>query len=294
LKGAARTAWGLLTEAWSGWNHDNAPRLGAAIAYYTLFSFAPLLIIVIAVAGMAFGRDAAQGHIVTEMRGLLGEAGAHALEDMVEHSRKAESGVLATALAAITLFLGASGAFVELKGALNVVWDVPEDQRPRGLWGAVRDRVASFAMVLVVGFLLLVSLLANALLSASGGVLSHYLPRFDSFTHVAAAASSLVMTTVLFALIFKFLPDRPIAWKDVWAGAALTALLFAVGRQLIGLYLGRSSFASIYGAAGSIVVLVVWVYYAAQILLLGAELTQAWSGHARAHQSAAAQPPSSM
>lgn len=283
-----RAAWRLLSEAWSGWNHDNAPRLGAALAYYTLFSFAPLLIIAIALAGLVFGQDAAQGHIVTELRGLLGDAGARALEDMVEHSRKAESGLLATALAGLTLFLGASGAFVELRGALNVVWDVAEDRRPHGLKGLIRERLASFAMVLVVGFLLLVSLLANAALAASGGVLARYVPQFGAFTQVASAVSSFVMTTALFALLFKYLPDCPIAWKDVWAGAAVTSVLFSLGRQLIGLYLGRSSFSSIYGAAGSIVVLIVWVYYAAQIFILGAELTQAWSGRRRAQPTSQA------
>jgi membrane protein len=282
LKAIARAAGGILAQAWAGWNRDNAPRLGAALAYYTLFSLAPLLIIVIAVAGLVFGQAAAQGHIVAEMRGLLGDAGARALEDMVEHSRKAETGLLATAAAVFTLFLGASGAFVELKGALNIVWDVEEDRRPHGLKGLVRERLASFAMVLVVGFLLLVSLLANAALAASGGVLARFLPQFGVLAQVASALSSFAMTTALFGLMFKFLPDRDIAWKDVWAGAALTSLLFSLGRQLIGLYLGRSSLASVYGAAGSIVVLVVWVYYAAQIFLLGAELTQAWSGRPRA------------
>jgi membrane protein len=286
VKQVAKAGWALLGQAWSGWNHDNAPRLGAALAYYTLFSLAPLLIIVIAVVGMVFGQEAAQGRIVGEMRGLLGDAGAVALEDMVKQSRKVETGLLATAVAVLTLFLGASGAFVELKGALNVVWDVEEDQRPHGFRGLIRERLASFAMVLAVGFLLLVSLLANAALAASGGVLARYLPEFGAFTQITSAASSFVMTTVLFALMFKFLPDRSIAWKDVWAGAALTSLLFSLGRQLIGLYLGRSSFGSVYGAAGSIVVLVVWVYYAAQIFLLGAELTQAWSGRPRAKKSA--------
>ncbi len=284
LKGLAGGAWSLLARAWAGWNRDNAPRLGAALAYYTLFSLAPLLIIVIAIAGLVFGQEAAQGHIVSEMRDLLGEAGATALEDIVEHSRKAESGLVATALATFTLFLGASGAFVELKGALNEVWDVDASQRRTGIRGLIRDRLASFAMVLVVGFLLLVSLLANAALAASGGVLARYLPPIGALAQAASGLSSFAMTTALFALLFKFLPDRPIAWKDVWAGAALTSLLFSLGRQLIGLYLGRSSFGSVYGAAGSIVVLVVWVYYAAQIFLFGAELTQAWSGRPRAHK----------
>ncbi|HEY6555266.1 MAG TPA: YihY/virulence factor BrkB family protein [Vicinamibacteria bacterium] len=284
----AGAAWALLARAWAGWNHDNAPRLGAALAYYTLFSLAPLLIIVIAIAGLVFGQEAAQGHIVSEMRGLLGEAGATALEDVVEHSRKAQGGLLATALATLTLFLGASGALVELKGALNQVWDVDASHRRTGIRGLILDRLTSFAMVLVVGFLLLVSLLASATLAASGGVLARYLPHIGALAQAASGLSSFAMTTALFALMFKFLPDRPIPWKDVWAGAAVTSLLFSVGRQVIGLYLGRSSLGSIYGAAGSIVVLVVWVYYAAQIFLFGAELTQAWSGRPRAHEAAQA------
>ena len=273
----------LFAEAWQGWNVDNAPRLGAALAYYTLFSLAPLLIVGVAVAGAVFGQEAAQGRLVYELRALLGDAGAHTVEDLVEHSRHLGSGLVATGIALVTLFLGASGVFVELKGALNVVWDVPPDRRPSGLVGLIRERLASFAMVLAVGFLLLVSLLANALLAASNGVLARYLPSASALAELANAGSSFVMTTLLFALIFKYLPDCSIAWKDVWAGAAFTSLLFTAGRQLIGLYLGHSSIASAYGAAGSVVVLVVWVYYAAQIFLLGAELTQAWSGRGRAH-----------
>jgi membrane protein len=218
---------------------------------------------------------------VTEMRGLLGDPGARALEDMVEHSRKAESGLLASGIAVLTLFLGASGTFMELKGALNVIWDVGESERPHGLGGRIRERLASFAMVLAVGFLLLVSLLANAALAASGGLLARYLPEAGGLTYLASGVSSFAMTTVLFALMFEFLPDRRIDWKYAWVGAALTSLLFTLGRQLIGLYLGRSSVGSVYGAAGSIVVLVVWVYYAAQIFLLGAELTQACAGRRR-------------
>jgi membrane protein len=271
----------LFVEAWNGWNRDNAPRLGAALAYYTLFALAPLLIVGVAVAGAVFGQDAAQGRLVYELRALLGDSGAKTVEEIVERSRQIESGLVATAIAIVTLFLGASGVFVELKGALNVVWDVPAPRRGAGLVGLIRERVASFAMVLCVGFLLLVSLLANALLAASNGVLARYLPSASVLSQAESAASSFLMTTLLFALLFKYLPDCAIAWKDVWAGAAFTSLLFTAGRQLIGLYLGHSSIASAYGAAGSVVVLVVWVYYAAQIFLFGAELTQAWSGRGR-------------
>jgi membrane protein len=287
LRAFASKWWRILAVAWAGWNKDKAPRLGAALAYYTLFSLAPLLIIAIAVAGFVFGEEAAQGHIVAELRGLLGDDGAAALEDIVKHSRRSESGLLASAIAVFTLFLGASGVFVELKGALNVVWDVPPREGSAGWKEFLRERLASFAMVLSVGFLLLVSLVANALLAASGGVLARYLPRFGPAEAAAGVVLSFAMTTLLFALLFKFLPDRPIPWKDVWVGAAVTALLFSIGRQLIGLYLGRSSLGSVYGAAASIVVLIVWVYYAAQIFLLGAELTQA-----RAEERRATAPPS--
>ena len=282
----------LLAEAARGWQEDDAPRLGAALAYYTLFSVAPLLVVAIGVAGVVFGQEAAQGRIVAELGGLLGESGARALEDAVENSRQATAGALATVGALVTLFLGATGVFGELKGALNVVWNVrKEDQaRPGLILGILRSRLWSFAMVLAVGFLLLVSLVISAVLSAAQGALGRYLSEPPSAAlQYANALVSFVLITVLFAVIFRFLPDTQVAWSDVWVGSALTSLLFGAGKHLIGLYLGHSSLASVYGAAGSLVVLIVWVYYAAQIFFFGAELTQAY---ARRHGSLAKSPSS--
>jgi membrane protein len=269
----------LLRQAFSDWNKDNAGRLGAALSYYTLFSLAPLLIVAIAVAGMVFGREAAQGQIVAQLRDLVGEAGAHAVQDMIENSRRPAAGVLATVIGVVTLFLGATGAFAELKSALNIVWDV--DDAGSGLRSLLRGRLWAFAMVLAVGFLLMVSLLISAALAAADGFFT-WMGIPPALVQLTNAASSFLVITALFALLFKFLPDTEVQWGDVWVGAALTSALFTVGKMLIGLYLGRSSVASVYGAAGSVVVLVVWVYYAAQIFFFGAEVTQAY---ARAHGS---------
>jgi membrane protein len=267
----------LLAEAFADWQNDNAPRLGAALAFYTLFSLAPLLIVAIALAGLVFGREAAQGQIVAELRDLLGDTGARAVEEMVQRSRQPESGILATATALFTLLLGASGVFGELKSALNEVWDA-KPAASGGLLRLARERVASFAMVLVVGFILLVSLLLNAALAAADGALRRLFPGpISTVLQVSNDLLSLVWITALFALLFKFLPDTRIAWGDVWMGALITSLLFTVGKFGIGLYLGRSSFSSVYGAAGSIVVLIVWVYYAAQVFLYGAEVAHVYS-----------------
>jgi membrane protein len=272
-------SWQLLRQAAADWQRDNAARLGAALSYYTLFSVAPLLVVAIGVAGLAFGREAAQGQIVRELQGLVGEAGARALQDMVEASRRPQAGVLATVVGVATLLLGATGAFAELKSALNVVWDVPE--RGGGLKALLLGRLWSFAMVLAIGFLLMVSLVLSAAIAAADGFF-HWMGVPGAAAQLANAAVSFVVITVLFALIFKFLPDTEVAWGDVWAGAVFTSALFAVGKAAIGLYLGRSGLASAYGAAGSVVVLVVWVYYAAQIFFFGAEMTQAY---ARRHGS---------
>jgi membrane protein len=272
-------AWSLIRQAASDWQKDNAARLGAALSYYTLFSVAPLLVVAIGVAGLVFGREAAQGQIVAELHGLVGEAGARAIQDMVEASRKPTAGILATVIGLATLFLGATGAFAELKSALNVVWDVPE--QGGGLRALLLGRLWSFAMVLAVGFLLMVSLVISAAIAAADGFFE-WLGVPPAAVQLTNAVVSFLIITVLFALIFKFLPDTEVAWGDVWAGAVFTSALFAVGKSLIGLYLGRSGLASTYGAAGSVVVLVVWVYYAAQIFFFGAEMTQAY---ARQHGS---------
>ncbi len=276
-----RDVLGLVKEAFDDWNEDNAPRLGAALSYYTVFSITPLLLISIAVAALVLGPDAAAGRIVRQIDGLIGHQAAVAVQGLIENARKPGQGLLATLVGAATLVFGAAGAFNELRGALDVIWEVPP-RKTGGLRAIVRERLASFGMVLVMGFLLLVSLVISAGLSAS-----ELHRAFPGRAGVLQAVNALVSTgviTAMFALIFKYLPDAhpPVAWKDIWFGAFLTAVLFTLGKFAIGLYLGRSSLASAYGAAGSLVVLLVWVYYSAQILFFGAEVTQVY---ARRHGS---------
>jgi len=274
--GRLKTVMSMLKEAFTDWKDDNAPRLGAALAYYTVFSLAPLLVIAIAIAGLAFGHEAAQGRIVAQIQGLVGQAGAEAVQGMLESARKPSSSVWAAILGTVTLILGASGAFTELRGALNVVWEAPP-KPGGGIWGAIRDRLLSFAMVLVLGFLLLVSLAMSAGLAAVHSFSVGLWPGAKVLLEIANAVFSFGVVTVLFAAIFKLLPDTKIGWRDVWAGAATTAALFTVGKTLIGLYLGKSSIASAYGAAASLAIILAWVYYAAQILFFGAELTQVYA-----------------
>ena len=277
----------LFRQAFAGWNDHNAPRLGASLSYYTLFSMAPLLIIAIGVAGLVFGEKAAQGQIQAELAGLIGEQSAKAIEGVVEASRQGKAGILASVIAFFTLLLGATGVFVELKSALNDVWGVKPPPSAGGVWGYVRTRLVSLAMVMAVGFLLMVSLVASAALAAVQGLLAGWMPGWDKLLWALNTVVSFGVITVLFALLLKYLPDTAIAWKDVWLGAVLTALLFNIGKTLIGLYLGKSSVASVYGAAGSLVVVIVWVYYAAQIFFFGAELTQAFA-HRHGSRSAVA------
>jgi membrane protein len=271
----------MLKEAFKDWSEDNAPRLGAALSYYTIFSIAPLLLISIAVAGLVFGQAAAQGRIVAEIQGLIGREAAESVQAMLENARKPGQGIMATVFGAVTLLFGAGGAFNELRAALDMIWEIPP-RKGGGIKALLRERLASFAMVLVVGFLLLVSLVLSALLSAFE--VKGVFPGSIVMLQVLNNAVSLAVITVLFALIFKYLPDAhpPVAWKDIWVGAFITAALFTAGKFAIGLYLGRSSVASAYGAAGSLVLLLIWVYYSAQILFFGAELTQVY---ARRHGS---------
>ena len=269
---------GMLKEAFTDWKDDEAPRLGAALAYYTIFSLAPLLLIAVAISGLAFGREAAQGQVVDEIGGLLGETGGKAIEEMVENARKPSEGVLATIAGLVALLFGASGAFNELRQAMNTVWEVPE-REGGGIKGLIKDRLLSFAMVVFIGFLLLVSLLASAALSAMGELMGGFMTEKLHLLQIVNTVLSLGVVTVLFAMIFKFLPDAQpvVAWKDVWTGAFMTAILFTIGKVAIGLYLGRGTVGSAYGAAGSLLVILVWVYYAAQILFFGAELTQVYA-----------------
>ena len=252
----------------------NTFEMGAALAYYTAFSLAPLLLIAIAIAGWVFGEQAAEGQISTEIESAVGPTVAKAVEEMVRNARTSGGSTTASVVGVILLIFGASGVFIELQDSLNRIWQVPEKDKPSGVWGFIRNRLLSFAMVLGIGFLLLVSLIINTALSA----MSHYLaPEQNAFVQVLNQLISFGFITVLFAAIFKFLPDRPIAWNDVWIGAAFTSLLFVIGKYLIGLYLAQGSVASAFGAAGSLVVILVWVYYASQILLFGAQFTQVYA-----------------
>jgi membrane protein len=274
--------WQVAKQTASDWVEDDASRLAASLAFYTLLSLAPLVIIAVSIAGLVLGTDAARGRIAAELSSVVGANAAAGIQAVVASARSQTSGTLGAIIGVITLFIGASGVFGELQFALNSIWEV-RARRGRGLLGEVRDRFFSFTMVLAVAFLLLVSLLLSAALSAVGHAFASALPGGELFWQAANFGFSLAMITGLFALIFKLVPDVLIRWSDVWEGAFVTALLFTIGKSLLGLYLGRASIGSSYGAAGSLVVLVVWVYYSAQILFLGAELTQVLArrrGHA--------------
>ncbi len=268
--------WSITKGALSGWWNDNVPRLGASLSFYTLFAMAPVLVIAIAIAGFAFGAEAVRGEIVGQVRGLMGEEGARAVQAMLEGAAKTPDSRLATAAGLFTFFIGATGAFLELQTALNGIWRVKPKEDAKWWKELVIQRLISFGLVIAVGFLLLVSLVVSAGLSA----LNRYMgATFPAQAEVWAALNLLVsfgVVTLLFALVYRVLPDVRLAWRDVWLGAVVTAGLFTIGKSLIGLYLGTSGVASTYGAAGSVVVLLIWVYYSAQIVLLGAEFTRAW------------------
>lgn len=271
-----RALWHLVKEAAADWSHDRAPRLGAALAYYTVFSLVPFLVVVIALIGLVFGEEAAQSAILGQIADLVGEQSAAAIKDMIQRADKPSTGLLATALAIVTLLVGASGVFGQLQDALNTVWGV-EPKEGRGVWGFIKDRFLSFVAVLGTGFLLLVSLVLSSALAAAGKWFSGWLPLPEAVLQLLNFAVSFAVITGLFALIFKVLPDAQVAWRDVWIGAALTSALFAIGKFALGLYLGKSNVGSAYGAAGSLVLVLLWVYYSAQIMLYGAEFTQVYA-----------------
>lgn len=260
------------------WSDDDASRLAAALAFYTLLSLAPLLVIIVAIAGMALGQDAARGKLTAELAGVVGREAAKGIEAVLASAKSPTGGLVGSVVGGVVLLVGASGVFGELQFALNRIWEV-KAKPGRGILGEVKDRFFSFTMVLGVAFLLLVSLVLSAMLSAIGRSFTDLLPGGEIVWQVVNFGASFAMVTALFALIFKYVPDVTIRWSDVWLGAAVTALLFTVGKSLLGIYLGKASFGSSYGAAGSLVVLVVWVYYSAQILFLGAEFTQVRARH---------------
>lgn len=266
--------WRILKASFEEFNRENVARLGAGLAYYTLFAIAPLLVVAIGVAGMAFGAEAARGEVVRQIDGLIGRDGALAVQGMLASVQRPDRSIPATLIGLVTLFLGATSAFAALQGALNEVWNVKEKPR-RAVIGFLRGRLLSFGLVLGVGFLLLVSLALSAGLAALGALMSSRLPGGATLWTVVNFVISFGFTTLLFAMIFKVLPDVSLGWRDVWTGALITSFFFTIGKFLIGLYLGRSAIGSSFGAAGSVIVILIWVYYSSQILLFGAEVTQA-------------------
>lgn len=269
-----RKAFDLLKQTVKEWAEDKVPRLGAALAYYTMFSLAPLLIIAIAIAGFVFGEEAARGRVTEELGSLINEEAAAAVEELILNARRPGAGIAATIIGSVTLLLGASGVIGQLKDSMNTIWEV-KPKPGRGILGLLKDRFLSLAMVLGIGFMLLASLLLTAGLDA----VSEF--AFGSQSLVPLMILNFVVSfaviTLLFAVIYKVLPDVKIAWRDVWVGALFTAFLFNLGKFLIGQYLARSTTASVFGAAGSLIVILLWIYYSSQILFFGAEFTQVWA-----------------
>ena len=276
----ARDFASLVAETIKEWQKDQAARMAAALAYYATFSLAPLLVLVLAIAGLVGGRDAAQGLVMAQIQDLVGEEGKEFVQSMIENAAATPTGVTASILGSVTLLVGALGAFNELQNALDRIWDV--EPKPITRWSLrvqrfIFKRLLSFSLVLGIGFLLLISLVISAALSA----LSEYLGRIPLFSELMLQILHLIISlgliTFLFAMIFKFIPDVEIRWRNVWLGAAITAILFTIGKTLIGIYLGQAEVSSTFGAAGSLAVLMIWVYYSSQILFLGAEFTQVFT-----------------
>jgi membrane protein len=258
------------------WRDDHARSLGAALSYYTLFSIGPLLLIVISIAGLAFGDEAARGQIFATLNDFVGDEGAAAVEGLVESVSIGEKSGVGLAVGGVLLLFGATRVFIELQEALERIWELPVTKDGGG-WALVRQRILSFGMVLAIGFLLMVSLVANAALSALGRWWAPVFGGWEVALQAVNFAFGLVLTTTMFALIYKLMPRVRIAWRDVWLGALVTAVLFSIGKLFIGLYIGKSGVASGFGAAASVVALLVWVYWSAQIFLIGAEFTWVWA-----------------
>jgi membrane protein len=263
----------LVKKSVLAWIEDYAPSMGAAISYYTVFSIAPLLIIVIAVAGFVWGREAVQGEIVEQLSGMIGQEGAKGVQTLIESANQPTKGLVATVISIVVLVVGATTVFAELQSALDRIWRVPQEAKANGIWATLRNRILSLGFILGLGFLLLVSLVSSAGIAAMGSWASEILPGWELMLHAINIVLSLIISTVLFAMIYKVMPQARVSWRDVWVGASVTAVLFEIGKTLISLYIGKSSVTSSFAAAGSLVVLLIWVYYSAQIFLLGAEFT---------------------
>jgi membrane protein len=269
--------WPLVKETGKQFLRDRGPRLGAALAFYTALSISPLLLVVVAIAGMVFGEAAARGEVANQIRDMAGDQGAEAIQAMLAAHKSQSQSILMTVIGFATLLLGASGVFAQLQDALDTVWKVKPEQVKGGLRAMVKDRLLAFSVVGGLAFLLLVSLVFTAVLSALDSWFAERLPFSGRAVQLANQGLSFVLTATLFAFIFKVLPHARPAWSDVWLGAVVTAVLFTLGKYLIGLYLGQAAPGSAYGAAGSFVVLLIWIYYSTQILLFGAEFTQVYA-----------------
>ncbi len=270
---ALRNVWSLVRDAGKAWMADNATRLGAAVAFYSILSLAPLVVLAVSIAGLAFGDDAARQGMLQQSEQLMGKEGAQVVNTTLENAKKPEAGIFATVVGIVTLLIGASGVFGELHDAMNNIWGVRE-KSGRGILGLLRDKFLSFGMVLSIGFLLLVSLVLSTLLSAFGDYMSGLAPGVPVLMRIASFVVNLVVVTALFALLFRYLPDARAPWRGIWFGALTTAVLFTIGKYLIGLYLGQAAVGTPFGAAGSLVAMVVWVYYSALIVFFGVELTK--------------------
>lgn len=270
----------LIRETFQNWHDDRAPRMGAALAFYMALSLAPTVVIILAVTGLAFGAKAAQGRLIWQMQGLVGYEGAKVIQSMIEGAHRSSSGLVATVLGIATLFFGGSAVVSELRDAMNTIWKIPGDSacsHARSLFNMVKERFLAFALVLGACLFLLTSLVVNTWISAAGKYLSSIAPPPPALIRTVDWMVSFALVTALFAFIFKVLPALPLEWGDVCIGAVITSLLFTGGKLLLGVYLGKAGFADSYGAAGSLVVLLVWVYYSAQVVYLGAEFTRAYA-----------------
>ena len=269
----------LCKKAAVAWVDDFAPSMGAAISYYTVFSLAPLLVIVIAIAGAVFGREAVEGQIVSQISGLIGKDGADLVQGLVASASDTDRGLVAGLISVVILLVGATTVFAELQSALDRIWHTPEAEKPSGVAAIFKARVLSMGLILGLAFLLMVSLSVSAGLAALGTWFGGLLPGWEILLYLLNTVISVAIATVLFGMIFKLMPTARVAWRDVWVGAAVTAVLFEIGKLGIGLYIGKSGMNESFAAAGSLVVLLVWVYYAAQIFLLGAEFTKVHADH---------------
>lgn len=277
LKLRSQQIWLLISQAFSGWQDDYAQSMGAALAYYTMFSIAPLLLIVISIAGLVFGEDAARGEIAGQLQRLLGDQGAILVQALVQSVNKPSEGVWTTIVGVVLVLIGATSVFNELQNALDRIWRVTKRAEIGGFLYALQGRLLSFGMILGVGFVLMVSLIFSAGLSALGKLWTPIFNDWEIAAHIVNVCMNFILATGMFALIFKIMPRVRIEWSEVWIGAGITAILFTLGQFLIGLYIGTSGITSSFGAAGSLVALLVWVYYSAQVFLMGAELTKAYS-----------------